>query len=93
MNITNQTSDQNPIKVCLYKPGDGVAWVPVGAGVFTVPANESHHWEPVPGEGLDQYHVKVFKPGFIDGFLCEENNVPVAQGLLVKGGNGSYTIG
>jgi hypothetical protein len=90
MHIKNETSDQNPIKVCLYKPDDWV--VPIGAGVFTVAKGENHHWEPVPGEGLDSYHVKVFHPSLIDGNLCDLDNVPVAQSLVARGGNGSYEI-
>lgn len=92
MHITNETSDQNPIKICLYKPGDGVDWVPVGAGVFTVARGENKRWEPVPGEGLDKYHVKVFKPGIIDGLLCHKNDVPVEANCIVRGGNGKYSI-
>jgi hypothetical protein len=64
----------------------------VGAGVFSVPKGEDHHREPIPGEGLDQYHVKMFKPGLIDGYLYDRNDVPVAQKLVVRGGNNSYLI-
>jgi hypothetical protein len=92
MHIINETSDQDPIKICLYKPGDKVDWVPVGAGVFVVAKGENHRWDPVPGEGLDTYHVKVFHPSFIDRYLCDRNDVPVAQTLVVRGGNNSYSI-
>jgi hypothetical protein len=92
MYVENETSDQNPIKVCVYKAADGLDWSPVGGGVFTVGTGENHHWEPVPGEGMDTYHIKVFHPSFIDGYLCDRNDVPVAQRLVVRGGNGQYSI-
>jgi hypothetical protein len=90
MHVTNQTSDQHPVKVCLYKTDDGVCWIPVGAGVFTVQANENHEWDPVPGEGLDAYHMKVFHPQFLDAFLCGLNPAPVDGNFAVQGGGGTY---
>jgi hypothetical protein len=93
MHVKNETSDQDPIKICLYRAEDWKPdWIPVGAGVFTVAKGENHHWEPVPGEGLPSYHVKVFHPSLIDGNLCDRDDVPVGESLIVRGGNGSYEI-
>lgn len=92
MHIKNLTSDMDDINICLYKPGDKVDWVPVGAGVFMVGRNDNHDWTPPSGEGLNAYHVKVFKSSLIDGLLCEQNNVPVAASIEVLGGKGTYQI-
>jgi hypothetical protein len=91
MKVTNQTSDQQQIKICLYNPKDSVDWIPVGAGVFTVLINQTVPWTPPSGEGLDAYHVKVFKPAFFDVGLCA-GDVAVNDDLVVRGGNGNYGI-
>jgi|GEM_PF-6834553 len=92
MKITNKTTDQQDIKICNYKNDDHVAIIPVGAGVFSVASGKTHTWEPIPGEGQTNYHVKVFHAEFIDKLLCEAYNVGVNVNVVVQGGQGDYKM-
>ena len=91
MKVSNQTSDQEQVKICLYKPTDGVDWIPVGAGVFIVNKGDSVTWTPPSGEGLDQYFMKAFHPSFIDGNLSKKQ-VGQNDSLAVRGADGTYSI-
>lgn len=92
MYIANETSDETVFKVCLYNPKDGAKWIPVGAGVFTVPQGENHQWSAPGNEGLPAYDIKVFHAAFFDRFLCDLQNAPTGGSYIVRGGGGSYTI-
>lgn len=92
MHIENQTSDQDSIKICLYKVEDAVMIIPVGAGVFTVARGVTHEWNAPGSEGLPEYHIKVFHASFIDGLLCDLNHAPASGHFIVRGGGGSYSI-
>ncbi|MGJ8673045.1 hypothetical protein [Rubritalea sp.] len=91
MKVTNETSDQDQIKVCLYNVEDKLDWIPVGAGVFIVPKGKTVPWTAPKGEGLDHYHMKVFHPSLIDGYLAEAV-VAFDESVAVRGGNGKYSI-
>jgi hypothetical protein len=91
MKVTNETSDQKQVKICLYKTGDKVQWVPVGAGVFVVKKGDSVTWTPPAGEELDAYHLKAFHPSFIDGFLCDAT-VGLNESVAIRGGGGKYSV-
>ena len=90
MKVKNDT-DLDQIKVCLYKEGDHVDWVPVGTGVFIVKQGDTFIWTPPHGEELPQYHMKVFRPELIDRFLAERT-VRLNESVAVRGGSGSYRI-
>lgn len=94
MKITNKTSDQSQIKICLYLVTDGVQWIPVGAGVFTLAIEQSYDWHPPKIEEQKSYHLKVFKPGLIDtiGGLCDKNYVDINATVEILGGNGVYSV-
>lgn len=91
MKVTNQTSDMEQIKVCLYRTEDKVNWIPVGAGVFVVKRNDTVTWTPPNGEELPEYHMKVFKAQLIDAFLAERT-VGLNESVAVRGGGGHYVI-
>ena len=91
MKVTNETSDQDQVKICLYKAGDKKAVIPVGAGVFTVNKGQTVPWTAPSGEGLDKYHMKAFHPLFIDGFLAEAE-VIFNENVAVRGREGNYSI-
>ena len=91
MNVTNETSDQEQVKIWLYKPGDKVDWVPVGAGVFIVTKGQTVPWTAPSGEGLDKYHMKAFHPSLIDGFLADAE-VAFDENVAIRGGDGKYSI-
>jgi hypothetical protein len=91
MKVSNQTSDQDQVKICLYKPSDSVDWIPVGAGVFVVTKGDTVTWTPPSGEGLDQYWLKAFHPAFFDRDLANKQ-VGVNDSLAVRGGDGSYSV-
>ncbi|RZJ20016.1 MAG: hypothetical protein EOO54_14125 [Haliea sp.] len=91
MKVTNQTSDQPQVKICLYKPEDKVDWIPVGAGVFVVQQNATVPWTPPSGEEIPAYYLKSFHPAFFDQNLANAQ-VGLNDSVAVRGGNGSYTI-
>ena len=91
MKVTNQTSDQDQVKICLYSPEDKVDWIPVGAGVFVVQRNDTVPWHPPGNEGLPAYYLKAFHPAFFDQNLANAS-VGVNDSVAVRGGNGSYTV-
>ena len=91
MKVSNQTSDQDQVKICLYKPNDNLAWNPVGAGIFVVNKGDTVTWTAPGGEGLDRYWLKAFHPSFIDGELVKQD-VGVNDSLAVRGGGGDYSL-
>ena len=91
MKVVNETSDQDQIKVCLYKEADGLDWSPVGAGIFVVKKGDTVTWTPPSGEAIALYHMKVFHPSLIDGYLCSADR-DVNGNVAVRGGNGDYSI-
>ncbi|WP_282175943.1 hypothetical protein [Vibrio nereis] len=91
MRVINETSDQDQVKICLYRLDDNVDWIPVGAGVFIVKKGETVPWTAPSGEGLDGYHMKAFHPAFIDQCLAALD-VNFNEDLAIRGGNGSYSI-
>jgi hypothetical protein len=91
MKVANQTSDMDQIKICLYKVGDKLDWIPVGAGVFVVKRNDAVTWTPPNGEELPEYHMKVFKAQLIDALLAERN-VGLNESVAVRGGGNHYII-
>lgn len=91
MKVANQTTDQDQIKVCLYNEADGVDWAPVGGGVFVVKKGDTVTWTAPSGEERPMYHMKVFHPSFIDGYLCAADRGPDGN-VAVRGGNGNYSI-
>lgn len=91
MNVTNQTSDQDQVKICLYRVSDNADWIPVGAGVFIVTKGQTVPWTAPAGEGLDKYWMKAFHPSFIDGHLASAQ-VAFNDNVAVRGGGGKYSI-
>ncbi|MEO7547644.1 MAG: hypothetical protein ABIT82_04425 [Ramlibacter sp.] len=91
MKVTNQTSDQAQVKICLYRPDDKLDWITVGAGVFAVRQNDTVPWTPPSGEEIPAYYLKAFHPAPIDQNLANAN-VGLNDSVAVRGGNGSYTI-
>ena len=91
LRVANETADLDEVKICLYSPGDGVDWVPVGAGVFVVTKDHPVYWKPPEREVLDGYHLKAFKPGLIDGFLAAAD-VKLGDSVAVRGARGGYTV-
>jgi len=82
--VSNETLDQDMVKICLYNPKDPVDVVPVGGGVFFIPKGESHNWHVPAAERLKQYTMKAFHPSAIDGLLASK---------LVSYGTGVKVIG
>jgi hypothetical protein len=91
MKVTNQTSDQEQIKICLYRPNDAVVWIPVGAGVFTVARGSTTPWEPPTGEEIPKYWLKAFHPAFFDTCLAK-GEVDLNANVVVRGGGGDYRL-
>lgn len=92
MKVTNKTSDQDQIKICLYLVGDPSQWIPVGTGVFMLSKGQTYDWYPPKNEEKPEYHLKAFKPGLIDGLLCEKNYIGVNATVEIVGGNGKYDV-
>ena len=90
LKVANETSDMEEVKICLYRSNDPLQWIPVGAGVFVVTKPHPVYWKPPAREELSSYHLKVFRPGFIDGFLCDAN-VQLGESVAGRGGGGAYT--
>ena len=89
LRVANETTDRDEVKICMYKAGDGVQWVPVGAGVFVVTRDNPVYWKPPENEVLDGYHLKAFKPGLIDGFLAALD-VKLGDSVAIRGARGGY---
>lgn len=92
MKVTNNTSDVQDLKICLYKTNEIFDVIPVGGGVFIVPKEQSVIWTPNPVEVLPDYAVRGFKPAIFDRLLFKEDNVRVEEELVVTGSDGNYLV-